>query len=97
MSCIYHNQSSPLISILTADGAIGEYTGVKPNEFMTLDKTALENSGQIMYDNFSTMTMGRGTSCSTLGRGLKSQSSSSAGLINNAYDGPPMDYETGTS
>ena len=25
VSCIYHNQSSPLFSILTADGAIGEY------------------------------------------------------------------------
>lgn len=78
-------------SELTAGGAIGEYTGVKPNEFMTLDKKALESSGQILYDNYSTMTMGRKTSCSTLGR---NRGVSSNPMVNVAYDGP-MDYETG--
>ncbi|XP_067947753.1 uncharacterized protein [Watersipora subatra] len=55
--------------------AVGEYTGVKPDEFLTLDKKAMESSGQIMYDsNALTMTMGRGNSCSTLSRDCKGRS-----------------------
>lgn len=85
--------SERIIFCSKAGGAIGEYTGVKPNEFMTLDKTALESSGQIMYDQFSTMTMGRNTSCSTLGRGLNHNPTGKP-VVSNGYDGP-MDYETG--
>lgn len=78
--------------MFAAGGAIGEYTGVKPNEFMTLDKSALESSGQIMYDPFgNNATMGRGTSCSTLGRnGVGSRGGNPA--VNAAYDGP-TDYD----
>ena len=54
----------------TDKNAIGEYTGAKPNEFVTLDKKAMETSGQIMYDtlNSSTLNVSRGNQCSTLDR-----------------------------
>ena len=54
----------------TDENALGEYTGAKPNEFVTLDKKAMVSSGQIMYDtlNSSTLNISRGNQCSTLDR-----------------------------
>lgn len=76
--------------------ALGEYTGVKPNEFMTLDKRAMENTGQILYDTQSgTMTIGgRGNSCSTINR-HGGVSTHPTGVQDNAAYSGNVDFETG--
>ena len=82
---------------LTDYDALGEYTGVKPDEFLTLDKRAMESSGQIMYDsNTQMMTMGRGNSCSTLSRDGRISSHPSGPMTNHGFTGP-MDYNTGNN
>lgn len=71
--------------------AIGEYTGVKPDEFLTIDRQAMEKSGMIVTDQMGTMTMGRGNMCSTLSRnngGYRPTVDASK------HDGP-IDYDTG--
>ncbi|XP_067947754.1 uncharacterized protein [Watersipora subatra] len=71
--------------------ALGEYTGVKPDEFLTLDKHAMESSGQIMYDA-PMGTLQKGVSCSTIDR--LDRKKGGAGLTAaNDYSGP-IDYST---
>jgi len=71
--------------------ALGEYTGVKPNEFMTLDKKAMVSSGQIMYDTLNS-TMRRGNSCATLDRMDRKQTKPDISM-EAKYTGP-VDYTT---
>ncbi|KAF6036676.1 hypothetical protein EB796_005021 [Bugula neritina] len=74
---------------------LGEYTGVKPNEFLTLDKKAMESSGQIMYDTqMSTMTTGRGNSCSTISRSRMSSHPPTSPIHTNYGYSEALDYET---
>jgi len=70
--------------------ALGEYTGVKPDEFLTLDKHTMEQSGQIMYD-----TMAKGNSCSTIDRLERKGSPSQSYLIAGYRHQGPTDYNTG--
>ncbi|XP_067947755.1 uncharacterized protein [Watersipora subatra] len=72
--------------------ALGEYTGVKPDEFLTLDKRTMERQGQIMYDT-PVGTMGKGNSCSTLDRIDKKRPKAVAIKLLNEHQGP-TDYET---
>ena len=84
------------VHIFLDPDALGEYTGVKPDEFLTMTKDAMMNTGQIMYDTMqSGMTTMRRNSCSTLSRdsGLHSYPSVERG-IGGGYVGP-MDYDTG--
>ena len=75
------------------EDALGEYTGVKPDEFMTLDKKAMVNSGQIMYDTLNNSTLARGNMCSTLDR-LDRQKNKPQVSVDTSYSGP-VDYNTG--
>lgn len=75
---------------------MGEYTGVKPDEFLTMTKQAMMNTGQIMYDSaFGTMTMSKRNSCSTLSRdnGFNRFPSIENGA-SGGYLGPAL-YDTG--
>ena len=77
--------------------AIGEYTGVKPDEFLSMTEENLVNTGQLVNDSmYNTMTtMGRRNSCSTLnsrGGGVPRYPS---GVVNGAHYGGEMDYNTG--
>ena len=82
--------------LLADPDALGEYTGVKPDEFLSMTKQAMMNTGQIMYDTtLSSMNTGRRNSCSTLSRngGLSSFPS-----VDRSADGGyigPMVYDTG--
>lgn len=77
--------------------ALGEYTGVKPDEFLTLDKHEMERSGQIMYDTPTSTMRAGGNSCSTLDRlgGRGRPSPTAARLIPNNRNNSPIDYDTG--
>lgn len=76
--------------------AIGEYTGVKPDEFLSMTHQNLMNTGQIMPDSmYNTMTTnGRRNSCSTLNSRLSGVQRYPSGVTNGAYNGE-MDYNTG--
>mgnify|MGYP001800403305 FL=1 len=60
---------------------------------MTLDKKAMVNSGQIMYDTLNNSTLTRGNMCSTLDR-LDRQKNKPQVSVDTSYSGP-VDYNTG--
>lgn len=81
--------------VLSDPDALGEYTGVKPDEFLTIDKKHMEQSGMIYSDHMGTITtMGRGNTASTLNKNgsisNRPDIDPSAGYANGA-----IDYETG--
>ena len=83
------------MSILYADpDAIGEYTGVKPDEFLTIDRQHMEKSGLIFSDHVGTITtMGRANTASTLNKnGSVHRPSLEPGM---GYTNNSIDYETG--
>ena len=69
--------------------ALGEYTGVKPDEFVVLDKANLAGEGQIMYD----MPAQHAISCSTVDR-LQGRRNDSSTQLLTSFKGP-TDYNTG--
>ena len=87
-----YKQTCLLSSSVVDLDALGEYTGVKPDEFLTLDKHTMETTGQIMYDT-PTGTMAKGNSCSTIDRLDRRRGEPAVRLINNHHG--PIDYETG--
>lgn len=74
--------------------AIGEYTGVKPDEFLTIDRQHMEKSGLIFSDHVGTITtMGRANTASTLNKnGAVRRPSLDPGM---GYNNEAIDYETG--
>ena len=48
-----------------ADG-LGEYTGVKPDEYLTIDKERMERQG-LLVNNYGTLSSMKSNACSTMG------------------------------
>ena len=75
--------------------ALGEYSGVKPDEFLTIDRKTMEKSGMIFSDHVGTITtMGRGNTASTMTKnGVGGKRPSVEPGIGTNYG--TVDYDTG--